>query len=255
MSALRRDLAGGWSGGSVPGVPSTARSDLRHGVSGRHLRRPIGGFGGAVPAVGDHRHDRNRRNGGGLQARQRELDRVVALKILPPGIGDRPGFAERFTREAKALAKLSHPGIVTIYDIGRAGGLYYLLMEYVDGVNLRQLIQAGRISPAEALAIVPQICDALQYAHDEGDRPPRHQAREHPARPQGRVKIADFGMAKMMGADERDRGEARPRPRFSPRSARSWARRTTWRRSRSSIPPTWTTAPTSTRWASSSTRC
>ncbi|MEP6664121.1 MAG: protein kinase, partial [Verrucomicrobiota bacterium] len=54
------------------------------------------------------------------KARQKELDRIVALKILPPGIGDAPGFAERFTREAKALAKLNHPNIVTLYEFGRA---------------------------------------------------------------------------------------------------------------------------------------
>ena len=72
------------------------------------------------------------------KARQKELDRIVALKILPPGIGDDPAFAERFAREAKALAKLNHPGIVTIYEFGRADGLYFFLMEYVDGVNLRQ---------------------------------------------------------------------------------------------------------------------
>jgi serine/threonine protein kinase/HEAT repeat protein len=136
------------------------------------------------------------------KARQRELDRIVALKILPPGIGDRPGFADRFTREAKALAKLSHPGIVTIHDTGRADGLYYLLMEFVDGVNLRQLIEAGRVSPREALAIVPAICDALQYAHDCGvvhrDIKPENILLDR----QGRVKVADFGLAKLVGAGD-----------------------------------------------------
>src|ERR1700735_594386 len=94
------------------------------------------------------------------KARQKQLDRIVALKILPPGIGHDAAFAERFAREAKALARLNHPGIVTIYDFGRSDGLFYFFMEFVDGVNLRQLLHAGRISPREALAIVPQICDA-----------------------------------------------------------------------------------------------
>jgi len=102
------------------------------------------------------------------KARQRELDRIVALKILPPDIGQDAAFAERFAREARALAKLNHPGIVTLYEFGRADGLYFFLMEYVDGVNLRQLLSGGRVSAREALAIVPQICDALQYAHDHG---------------------------------------------------------------------------------------
>jgi serine/threonine protein kinase len=152
------------------------------------------------------------------KARQKELDRIVALKILPPGIGDDPAFAGRFAREAKALAKLNHPGIVTIYDFGRAdlpvslgneaaqqhrptGQIYYFLMEYVDGVNLRQLLHAGRISPREALAIVPQICDALQFAHDQGivhrDIKPENILMDR----RGRVKVADFGLAKIVGTE------------------------------------------------------
>jgi serine/threonine protein kinase/HEAT repeat protein len=138
------------------------------------------------------------------KARQRELDRVVALKILPPGIDDRPGFAERFTREARALAKLNHSGIVAIHDTGRVEGLYYLLMEYVDGLNLRQLLQDKQISYREALAIVPMICDALQYAHDAGvvhrDIKPENILLDK----QGRVKVADFGLAKLVGISEMD---------------------------------------------------
>jgi serine/threonine protein kinase len=135
------------------------------------------------------------------KARQKALDRIVALKILPPGIGKDPAFAERFTREAKALAKLNHPGIVTLYEFGQADGLFYFLMEFVDGVNLRQLLEAGRLSPREALAIVPQICDALQYAHDQGivhrDIKPENILLDR----QGRVKVADFGLAKLVGAE------------------------------------------------------
>src|SRR4029434_6490702 len=129
------------------------------------------------------------------KARQKELDRVVALKILPPAISESPGFAERFTREAKALAKLSHPGIVTIHDFGRADGLFYFVMEFVDGMNLRQLMAGGRVSPREALAIVPEICDALQFAHDHGivhrDIKPANVLIDR----RGRVKGADFGLA------------------------------------------------------------
>lgn len=150
------------------------------------------------------------------KARQKELDRLVAVKILPPEVAHDPAFAERFTREARALARLSHPNIVTVHDFGRTsappltgstevpaagaeGPLFYFIMEYVDGVNLRQAIQSGGISPREALAIVPQICDALQFAHDGGivhrDIKPENILVDQ----RGRVKIADFGLAKLLG--------------------------------------------------------
>ncbi len=135
------------------------------------------------------------------KARQRGLDRVVAVKILPPEVGRDPAFAERFTREAKALAHLNHPHIVTVYEFGQVDGLYYLVMEYVDGVNLRQAIQSASLAPKDALAIVPQICDALQFAHDEGvvhrDIKPENILIDK----RGRVKIADFGLAKLLGQE------------------------------------------------------
>ncbi len=136
------------------------------------------------------------------KARQKELDRIVALKILPQEIGETPGFSERFTREARALAKLNHPGIVTIHEFGKTDGLFFFLMEYVDGLNLRGLLHGGRISAREALAIVPQICDALQYAHDHGivhrDIKPENILLDR----LGHVKVADFGLAKIMGTPE-----------------------------------------------------
>ena len=73
-----------------------------------------------------------------------------------------PRFAERFTREAQALARLNHPNIVAVYDFGETNGLYYLLMEFVDGMSL---LQTRKLAPEEALVIVPSICEALQYAH------------------------------------------------------------------------------------------
>gem|GEM_PF-1902642 len=138
------------------------------------------------------------------KARQKELDRIVAVKILPPDIGLDRAFSERFTREAKALAKLNHPHIVTLYDFGQADGLFYFFMEYVDGMNLRQLLNGKHISPDEALAIVPQICDALQFAHDRGVVHRDIKPENILLGKNGQVKIADFGVAKIVAGNAGD---------------------------------------------------
>lgn len=142
------------------------------------------------------------------KVRQPQLDRIVALKILPEELGEDGAFAERFAREARALAALNHPNIVTVHDFGRANGFFYLLMEFVDGVNLRQALQAGRFSPKEALAVVPPLCDAIQYAHDCGivhrDIKPENILLDR----QGVVKVADFGIARMLAGSARRQDEA-----------------------------------------------
>lgn len=138
------------------------------------------------------------------RARQKSLGRLVALKILAPHHAANPDFAERFAREAKALAEVSHPNIVTVYDFGQAGDFYYLTMEFVDGVNLRQAMSAGRLTPEQALAVVPPICEALQFAHEHGivhrDIKPENLLLDK----DGRIKIADFGIARMMRSDSVD---------------------------------------------------
>jgi uncharacterized protein (TIGR03435 family) len=138
------------------------------------------------------------------KARQKTLNRLVALKLLAPERVCDANFAERFTREAQALAALNHPNIVTIYDFGQAGGFYFLLMEFVDGANLRQLLRTRKFTPEEALAIVPPLCDALQFAHERGivhrDIKPENLLLGK----DGRLKVADFGVAKMLGAPQRE---------------------------------------------------
>src|SRR5512141_396967 len=139
------------------------------------------------------------------KARQPQLDRFAALKILPLQDDDDHAFAARFDREAKALARLNHPNIVTIYDSGQRNGFYYFLMEYVDGVNLRQIERSSRPTPDEALAIVPAICEALEYAHQQGivhrDVKPENILIDR----NRRVKIADFGIAKLVDPAPGDR--------------------------------------------------
>jgi serine/threonine protein kinase len=132
------------------------------------------------------------------RARHKGLDRLIALKILPSEAARDPAFAERFAREARALARLSHPGIVSVFDSGERGGLYFFAMEFVDGTTLRHIIQARSTTPRQALAIVTQVCDALQYAHEEGvvhrDIKPENILIDK----RGRAKIADFGLSKLV---------------------------------------------------------
>lgn len=138
------------------------------------------------------------------KARQRRLDRLVALKILPPGLGDAPSFSSRFEREARALAKLLHSNIVTLFEFGESAGQFYFLMEYVEGVTLRQLLKNGGLPPREALAIVAQVCDALQFAHDHGivhrDIKPENILIDR----KGGAKIADFGVVRIVTGEEGD---------------------------------------------------
>jgi len=130
------------------------------------------------------------------KARHIGLDRFVAVKFLSPERAADPAFAERFAREARTQAKLNHPHIVTIHDVGEAAGSVYILMEYVEGASLRDMLLAGRITPEVALNLVPQLCDAIQYAHDRGvvhrDIKPENVLITR----DGGAKIADFGLAK-----------------------------------------------------------
>lgn len=136
------------------------------------------------------------------KAKQTSLDRVVALKVINPEILSNQNLVDRFSREAKALARLNHPHIVSVYDFGNIDGMCYLVMEYVDGTDLRRLLANKDVTPEHALQVVPQICEALQFAHDQGivhrDIKPENILIDK----RGKIKIADFGLAKLLTETE-----------------------------------------------------
>ncbi len=134
-------------------------------------------------------------------AHQHDLDRNVAVKILPQSLSRDPAFAQRFRREARALAKLDHENIVRVFGSGVSDGLCYIVMEYIEGTTLREAIDAGAVDSESAMKIIPQICSALSYAHGQG-------VVHRDIKPEnillgtgGRVKVADFGLAKISESD------------------------------------------------------
>jgi regulation of enolase protein 1 (concanavalin A-like superfamily) len=131
------------------------------------------------------------------------LSRLVALKVIRPEIVDKPGIAQRFTREARATAAIKHDHIVTIYQVGQENGLPYLSMEYLMGMSLAQWLNRGHIPSVDlALRIGREIALGLSAAHQRGlihrDIKPGNIWLEAPS---GRVKILDFGMARSVRED------------------------------------------------------
>lgn len=135
------------------------------------------------------------------KARQPGLDRLVALKILPEEFGHDVKFALRFTREARTLARLNHPNIVSVFEFGKIEDTFYFLMEFVDGTTLRDIVQSGRLSPQHALSIVPHLCDALQFAHDKGVVHRDIKPENILVASDGSVKIADFGLSRILDSE------------------------------------------------------
>ena len=135
------------------------------------------------------------------KALQPKLDRLIAIKLLPKMDHDQFGFEERFAQEAKAMAKLSHPHIVPIFDFGETSdGQAYFVMEFIEGADLLRLICGGQLNLAHFFGWIPQVCSAIQYAHN-------HDIVHRDIKPanilidkEGNVKMADFGLAKLTGA-------------------------------------------------------
>jgi predicted Ser/Thr protein kinase len=131
------------------------------------------------------------------------LDRIVAIKVLRPSFAQDPEFVERFRREAHSAAKLSHPNIVQVFDTGSENGVYYIVMEYLPEPNLKRIIANYAPLPLrKVLEVAAEACEALKVAHQAGivhrDIKPQNILFTN----DGRVKIADFGIARAMTASD-----------------------------------------------------
>lgn len=136
------------------------------------------------------------------RAVQESLQREVALKVLSPELSEDKEYCEQLINEGKTIAKLAHPNIVTIYDLGVHDGRYYLSMEYVSGGSLRELLDESDIETSEAVRIFKELAKILSFAHDQGvvhmDIKPRNVL----VRRNGELVLTDFGISKNMMAEE-----------------------------------------------------
>jgi len=182
------------AGASTPAPPITAVSDsdlakqalLAPGsvLAGRYRILKVLGQGGM---------------GAVYQARDQELDRVIALKVIRPELAGNPSILQRFKQELILARHVTHKNVVRIYDLGESEGTRFITMEYVEGDDLRTLLRKhGKFSPSQAVEIIEQICRALEAAHAEGvihrDLKPQNVMRD----PQGRVVVMDFGLARLL---------------------------------------------------------
>ncbi|MEX2553917.1 MAG: Stk1 family PASTA domain-containing Ser/Thr kinase [Actinomycetota bacterium] len=136
-----------------------------------------------------------------LRARDSVLGRTVALKILPFELAIQPGFVERFRAEAQAVARISHANVVQVHDWGQENDSYYMVMEYVRGRNLRQILagrSSGRLYPKQAAQVTGQVLGALSAAHAKGVVHRDVKPENVMVATDGRVKVADFGIARAL---------------------------------------------------------
>ena len=130
------------------------------------------------------------------KARQRSLDRDVAVKILPRELGADPEFRTSFETEAKAMARLNHPNLISVYDFGDIEGMPYIVMEYVDGKSLYHSAWNKQVEPGQAVEIVAGICRGLAHAHENGVVHRDIKPANILLTPKAEPKIGDFGLAR-----------------------------------------------------------
>ena len=187
--------------GGVSGHPSPAADYVSAAAA-----TSIGAFLGLQPGVvfgGRYEIIRVLGQGGMgavYQARDRELDRLIALKVIRPELATDPAILQRFKQELILARNITHKNVVRIYDLGEAEGIRFITMEYVDGEDLRTMLRRhGKFSSAEAIPMVEQVCRALDAAHAEGvihrDLKPQNIMRDK----QGRIVVMDFGLARSLG--------------------------------------------------------
>src|SRR5438552_2380626 len=136
------------------------------------------------------------------QARDQELDRIIALKVIRPELASNPGILQRFKQELILSRHVTHKNVVRIFDLGEAEGTKFITMEFVEGEDFRSVLRHhGKLSARKAVAVVQQICRALEAAHAEGvihrDLKPQNIMRD----PQGRIVVMDFGLARSLEFD------------------------------------------------------
>jgi serine/threonine protein kinase len=135
------------------------------------------------------------------RARDTRLDRTVAIKVLPECFSQKADLRQRLEHEARTISKLSHPNICTLHDIGHQEGMDFLVLEFVEGSTLRQLLASGILPMRKVIPIAVQVADALAKAHETGiihrDLKP-----ENLMVSTEMVKILDFGLAKLFGSEE-----------------------------------------------------
>lgn len=136
------------------------------------------------------------------RARDTRLDRVVAIKVLPPGLLTDEPARRRFRKEALALARLSHPNIAAVYDVGDQEGVDYLVMECVPGMSLAQKLKSGPLPAKEVASLGVQIASALEEAHEQGVVHRDLKPANIMVTPKGHAKVLDFGLAKLLAPAE-----------------------------------------------------
>jgi serine/threonine protein kinase len=131
------------------------------------------------------------------KAHDPQIDRLVALKVLRPDRVVSQEFVSRFLREAKAIGRISHPNIVTVYDVGQDHGTIYIAMEYLEGRPLNEVIKSQTLPTTEALKLCTQVAEALHYAHSKGITHRDIKPSNIILTPDNRTKLTDFGIARI----------------------------------------------------------